>query len=63
MTKHPQDRRQRLAIKRRKYEEKPAAFDKGQTAREARSIRHAKEELQARETEDELRAAYRGVVA
>ena len=56
MTKHPTDRKERLAIKQQKYEEQEAKQAK------ASALRKRKTWLKLKEAEDELRAAYGGVV-
>lgn len=56
MPKHPSDRKQRLIVKRKKYEEDL------QVQTKAGNLRQRRERLKEQETEDELRAAYGGVV-
>lgn len=57
MTKHPTDRKERLAIKRQKYEEQKEALQG-----KASALRKRTEWLKLQEAEDELRAAYSGDV-
>lgn len=57
MTKHPIDRSQRLRLKKLKYEAKQKKAEGHKNG-----LRHQRELEKERETDDELRAAYRGVI-
>lgn len=60
MTKHPNDRRQRLTLKKQKYEDKQEA--KQAEAIAPNSIRKRKTWLKLKEAEDDLRRAYGGTI-
>ena len=57
LTRHPSDRRQRLAIKRKKYEEETKSPEAT-----PRALRKRKSWLKLQEAENELRSAYSGVI-